>query len=107
MSVSRTWTICAVREAAGASMPSLIMKMSSEDEVVEVYSLAHPATGDRFCLADTAEVVPRLWTTCRAYHARRHAKRHAASQKRHAVSEKRHVVDEKRHAKDCHWACFS
>src|SRR5258708_2458334 len=63
MSLSRTWTICAVREAAGASMPSLIMRMLSEKEVAEVYSLAHPATGDRFL-----SLIPQKLFRARATH---------------------------------------
>src|SRR5216683_1448097 len=99
MSLSRTWTICAVREAAGASMPSLIMKMSSEEEVAEVYSLAHPATGDRFVALIPQKLFrvrgPHLGHTTRGVTpsvTRLIKERHAVSENRHAVGEKRHTA---------------
>src|SRR2546426_608502 len=87
MSLSRTWTICAVREAAGASMPSLIIKMLSEGEVVEGYSPPHPVNGGAvgpLTQKSSRAEAPRPG----AYHARRHTKRHTVAEKRHTTDEK-------------------
>src|SRR6266849_10791487 len=105
MSLSRTWTICAVREAAGASMPSLIIRMWSEGEVTEVYSLAHLARGSVALLTQKSfrAYTPRPGHTTRGVTAsvtRRPTSVTYGGLKASHRRRKRHTVDDMRHTAD-------